>query len=105
MRGIIPIHLPEEGYSGYVVLIDGEQVSESIARAFVDPQEDWVVKLDIRISEDEALYEPCSHELSIFATSGLGNDFQVKSDLIVKARLIVLPVELPASWTVDVEQN
>lgn len=96
MRGIMPIHLPEEGYTGYTVLIDGEVAENAVA--YVDPQEDWVIRLDIVIAEEEALYEPHPHELSIFATASGQDDFQIRSDLAVKAKLIVLPVEIPESW-------
>jgi hypothetical protein len=92
MRGIIPIHLVDEGYTNFPVYYDG--VRNADALAYVDEAEDWVVRVDLFVYDEDALYDLTVHELSVF---GVRTDGAVeKRDLIVKSKLIILPVDIPA---------
>lgn len=91
LRSLVPIHLKKEGYKEIVAFLDGsEDYGQNYVNAYIDGLDDWVVRLDIMIAEDEYdAEEPIFHDIVLYAD---GDDGEMRfHDLVIKAKLVVLP--------------
>lgn len=89
---VTPIHLLSdyEGYDGAFVAWAGEH--EGIeANAYIDPDEDWVVRVNIDCKDPKAIDEPQEHKLTVFIGSDMVNGSYTRRDPIIVAKLIVYP--------------
>lgn len=106
-RNVFPIHLLSEyeGYNGASVAWATENrqaPSGIVATAFIDPEEDWIVRVNLDIDDPAALMEPQKYRFTVFAnapqrtrtnpkTGQAGRTDPPRSDIIALAELIVLP--------------
>ena len=99
-KRVFPIHLTSE-YEGYdsadVAWVD--KPDGISAEAYIDPVEDWVVRLHVECMDPNALEEPQHYKLTVFVNSP-GESTSAKSvwhpstsrrDIVALAELVVLP--------------
>ena len=113
MDGISPIHLLDEGYTGASVAwatkrkegdewIIGEPPEGIDVEAWIDPDEDWVVRVFIDVDDPTALDEPRHYRMTVFANKpaeevesvrrpGTFTHVPARSDIIALSELIILP--------------
>lgn len=104
-RNVFPIHLTEEGYTGAAVkwVTDDRTAPTGItATALIDPDEDWVVRVNLDLDDPAALEEVKKYKFTVFAnapqkattnpkTGQAGRTLPARSDIVALAELIVLP--------------
>lgn len=113
MDGISPIHLLDEGYTGASVAwatkrqdgdewIIGEPPEGIDVEAWIDPDEDWVVRVFLDIDDPTALDDPSMYRLTVFANKpaedvesirrpGVTTHVPARSDIIALSELVILP--------------
>lgn len=83
---LFPIHLTEEGYDG----VEVEQQTELVTvTGRIDPDQDWVVRLDIESDVDMSVTKPQRTSVAVYVTRG--DDAR---DLVSLVKVIVLPVAI-----------
>lgn len=83
---VFPIHLSSEyeGYTGVSVAWVEEPEGISI-NAYIDPVEDWVVRIDVDCMDPNAIEEPQVYKFTVFVNKAN------RRDIVALAELIVLP--------------
>lgn len=86
---VTPIHLLSdyEGYDNEGIVAWVEKPEGIDATAYVDENEDWVVRVDISANDADAVERPQVYRFSVFLDSSTTH----RRDLVVLAELIVLP--------------
>ena len=89
---VIPIHLLSEyeGYESAFVAWTGEHEG-IVATAYIDPDEDWVVRVNIDCKDPNALDEPKKYRFTVFVGSDMVDDSYTRRDIVALAELTVLP--------------
>ena len=83
---LFPIHLTEEGYDG----VEVEQQTELVTvTGRIDPDQDWVVRLDVESEVDMSVTKPQRTSVAVYVTRG--DDAR---DLVSLVKVIVLPVAI-----------
>lgn len=83
---LFPIHLTEEGYDG----VEVEQQTELVTvTGRIDPDQDWVVRLDVESDVDMSVTKPQRTSVAVYVTRG--DDAR---DLVSLVKVIVLPVAI-----------
>ena len=104
-RNVFPIHLTEEGYTGAAIKWNTENRNAPtgiVATAEIDPDEDWVVRVNLDLDVADAIEEPQKFKFTVFAnapqiattnpkTGQSGRTLPARSDIVALAELIVLP--------------
>lgn len=83
---LFPIHLTEEGYDGVEVERQTELVTVT---GRIDPDQDWVVRLDVESDVDMSVTKPQRTSVAVYVTRG--DDAR---DLVSLVKVIVLPVAI-----------
>lgn len=114
MDGISPIHLLDEGYTEAHVAwatkrkgdgdewIVGEPPEGIDVEAWIDPDEDWVVRVFIDVDDPTALEDPSMYRLTVFVNKpaedvesirrpGVTTHIPARSDIVALSELVVLP--------------
>ena len=100
---IFPIHLSEEGYTSFGVILDEEHLFEEIehgqisAIPTIDADQDWVVRVSFYPQIEEHFHHPQRVPFVVRATRE--NEFSV--DTICLGELIILPAAYEATDTED----
>ena len=83
---LFPIHLTEEGYDGVEV---EQQTGLVTVTGRIDPDQDWVVRLDVESDVDMSVTKPQRTSVAVYVTRG--DDAR---DLVSLVKVIVLPVAI-----------
>lgn len=83
---LYPIHLTEEGYDGVEV---EQQTGLVTVTGRIDPDQDWVVRLDVESDVDMSVTKPQRTSVAVYVTRG--DDAR---DLVSLVKVIVLPVAI-----------
>lgn len=100
---IFPIHLSEEGYTSFGVILDEEHLFEEIehgqisATPTIDTDQDWVVRVSFYPQIEEHFHHPQRVPFVVRATRE--DEFSV--DTICLGELIILPAAYEATDTED----
>ena len=91
-KNVSPIHLLSdyEGYDGAFVAWAGEHEGIT-ATAYIDPDEDWVVRVVVDCKDPNAIEEPQTYKLTVFVGSVNGQGVYERRDIVALTELTVLP--------------
>lgn len=100
---LTPIHLFQEGYNITEVAFNANRDPEHAIEALdpyarIDEQEDWVIRVDLNVNDEDALFEPRVYRMSVFV--GYRNEDTgdvTERDLAVLTEVVVLPSSYPYS--------
>lgn len=88
-KNLSPIHLTEEGYTRVEVIFDDQPVG-LVATAYIDEEEDWVIRLELNAQLDEAIEQRFRCRYTILIHMEVDNVI-TKTDMVCKGKLTVLP--------------
>lgn len=95
LSGLVPIHLLEEGYTSFSVVFNASDepptADQIVAEAYVSELEDWVVRINLDIFDESALYQPQKYKMTVFASMTDDENKTVRRDIVALTDLIVLP--------------
>lgn len=95
LDGLFPIHLLNEGYTGFEVSFQASEVVPTDAdiqcEATVDPEEDWVVRVTLYTHDQNALDEPMRYKMTVFAIMDTGYNKTDRRDIVALTDLVILP--------------
>lgn len=89
---VTPIHLLSdyEGYEGAFVAWTGNH--EGIeATAYIDPDEDWVVRVNVDVQDPNALDAKQEYKMTVFVGSDMEDGIYKRRDIVAPAKLVILP--------------
>ena len=91
-KRVFPIHLlsEEEGYSSAAVKWLDEHEGINV-NAWIDPIEDWVVRVSVDCQDPKAIEEPQKYRMTTFVMSEEQDGLAARRDIVALAELIVLP--------------
>lgn len=92
MSRVIPIHLTsaDEGYNS-VSVAWVQQPQGITTTAWIDDDEDWIVRLNIACNDPNAKEEPQTYKLTVFVNAPASTGKPARHDIVVLAELTVLP--------------
>ena len=87
---LVPIHLSSEyeGYTGISVSWAGKAPEGVEATGSIDPDQDWVVRVQFDVSSPEAVDTDVSRRFSVFATA------EGRRDLVAVGELSIIPAAM-----------
>lgn len=93
---LVPIHLLEEGYTQVEIGLNANDdvvhAQEALnPTAYINPNEDWVIHVDLNVEDVNALKEPQRYKMSVFVSEYDENEHLQEKDLAVLTEVVVLP--------------
>lgn len=96
LTGIMPIHLINEGYTSIRLAFNAsDEVPDTgdieIQEAYIDPDDDWVVRVTLFAHDFDGLYEPAKYKMTVFALADASEHGPARRDIVALTDLIILP--------------